>query len=193
MIFLAPDDRAKCLKALAIMKGSLYLSLDTNLYSLTPPLRHIAVMCDIEQMFYQFRVVPEHCNYLRFLWWDSDDYTKKPVEYHMTVHLFGATSSRGCANFGLKRIVADNEAEFGKDVADFLRYDFYVDDGLKSLSNTEKTLGLINNSIAMCRKGGVRLCKFVSNERYGDSFIIANAFRNKSNSVGVLHPKRDTW
>ena len=125
----------------------------------------IAVMCDIEQMFYQFRVVPEHRNYLRFLWWDSDDYTKKPVEYRMTVHLFGATSSPGCANFGLKRIAADNEVEFGKAVADFLRHDFYVDDGLKSLPDKEKTLSLIDNSIAMCRKGGVRLCKFVSNER----------------------------
>ena len=125
----------------------------------------VAVMCDIEQMFYQFHVSPEHRNYLRFLWWDSADFTKQPVEYRMTVHLFGATSSPGCANFGLKRIAADNEEEFGKETADFLRHDFYVDDGLKSLPNTEKTLSLIDNSIAMCRKGGVRLCKFVSNQR----------------------------
>ena len=27
----------------------------------------VAVMCDIEQMFYQFRVSTEHCEYLRFL------------------------------------------------------------------------------------------------------------------------------
>ena len=75
------------------------------------------MMCDIKQMFYRFRVATEHRNYLRiffFLWWDSDDYTNKPVEYRMTVHLFGATSSPGCANFGLKRIAPDNEESSGK-------------------------------------------------------------------------------
>lgn len=125
----------------------------------------IALLCDIEQMFYQFRVSPEHRSYLRFLWWDSEDYTREPVEYHMTVHLFGATSSPGCANFALKRIAKDNESEFGSKAADFLRRDFYVDDGLKSLLNIPETRNLIDNSTAMCRKGGVRLCKFVSNAR----------------------------
>ena len=125
----------------------------------------VAVMCDIEQMFYQFRVSKDHRNYLRFLWWDTDDYTKNPVEFRMTVHLFGATSSPGCANFGLKRIATDNEAEFEPDVADFLRHDFYVDDGLKSLPDTSDAISLIDKSMAMCQKGGVKLCKFVSNER----------------------------
>ena len=52
------------------------------------------------------------------------------------MHLFGATSSPGCANFGFKRIATDNEAEFGPDVADFIRHNFYVDDGLKSVPST---------------------------------------------------------
>ena len=124
----------------------------------------VAVMCDIEQMFYQFRVSKDHRDYLRFLWWDTDDYTKNPVEFPMTVHLFGATSSPGCANFGLKRIATDNEAEFGPDVADFLHHNFYVDDGLKSLPDTSDAISLIDKSMAMCQKGGVKLCKFVSNE-----------------------------
>ena len=126
----------------------------------------IAVMCDIEQIFYQIRVTNrDHRDYLRFLWWDTNDCTKKnPAEYRMTVHLFGATSSSGCANFGLKRIATYNEAEFGKEVADFLRHDFYVDNGMKSLPSITETLSLIDKSIAMCRKGGVRLNKFVSNE-----------------------------
>ena len=123
----------------------------------------VAVMCDIEQMFYQFRVSKDHRDYLRFMWWDTDDYTKNPVEFRMTVHLLGATSSPGCANFGLKRIATDNEAEFGPDVADFLRHDFYVD-GLKSLPDTSDAISLIDKSMAMCQKGGVKLCKFVSNE-----------------------------
>ena len=83
------------------------------------------------------------------------DYTKSPVEFRMTVHLFGATSSPDCANFGLKRIATDNEAEFGPDVADFIRYDVYVDDGLKSVPRTSDAISLIDKSMAMCKKGGV--------------------------------------
>ena len=50
-------------------------------------------------------------------------------------------------------------------MADFLRQDFYVDDGLKSLPNIPDTLSLIDKSTSMCRQGGFRLCKFVSNKR----------------------------
>ena len=128
----------------------------------------IAIMCDVEQMFYQFRVNKAH---LRFLWWDNNDYSAEPVEYRMTVHLFGATSSPGCANFGLKKIASDNEAEYGKEVANFVRQDFYVDDGLKSLATVDSAQKLINNSKAMCSKGGVRLHKFVSNNREVIDFL----------------------
>ena len=68
----------------------------------------VAVMCDIEQMFYQFRVSKDHLDNLR---WDTDDYTMNPVEFRMTVHLIGATSSPGYAT--------DNEAEFRPELADF--------------------------------------------------------------------------
>ena len=38
----------------------------------------------------------------------------------MTVYLFGATSSPGCANFAPKRAAQDGEGEFGSAAADFL-------------------------------------------------------------------------
>ena len=125
----------------------------------------VAVMCDIEQMFYQFKVAEEHRNYLRFLWWDSNDYSKEPVNYRMTVHLFGATSSPGCANFGLKKIACDNQHSFGKAAADFIHNDFYVDDGVKSLATVPEAIELITNTKSMCSKGGLRLYKFVSNKK----------------------------
>ena len=34
----------------------------------------------------------------------------------MTVHLFGAGSSPGCANYGLKQIADDHEEEFGAEL-----------------------------------------------------------------------------
>ena len=72
-----------------------------------------AIMCDIEGMFHQVHVNVEHRNLLRFLWWADGDINREPVECRMTVHLFGATSSPGCANIGLKTAADVYEEEFG--------------------------------------------------------------------------------
>ena len=53
-------------------------------------------------MFHHVKVGSSHRDYLRFLWWDDENFESDPVENRMTVHLFGATSSPGCANFALK-------------------------------------------------------------------------------------------
>ena len=83
----------------------------------------------------------------------------------MTVHLFGATSSPGCANFALKSTANDYKAEFGTTVADFLRNDFYVDDGLKSVPSVDDAIKLVTDVKQMCNRGGFRLHKFVSNSK----------------------------
>lgn len=62
----------------------------------------VAIICNIERMFHQFLVTPDYHSYLRFLWWEHGDLDQEPKEYQMMVHLFGAASSPGCANFGLK-------------------------------------------------------------------------------------------
>jgi len=46
---------------------------------------------------------------------------------HDCSHLFGAASSPGCSNFGLKKTATDNECEFDSDAAALIRKDFYVD------------------------------------------------------------------
>ena len=61
----------------------------------------------------------------------------------MTVHLFGATSSPGCANFALKSTANDFEEEFGASAADFARKDFYIDYGLKSVPLVDETVKLV--------------------------------------------------
>ena len=68
----------------------------------------IAFMCDIEKMFHQVKVREDCRNYLRFLWWESPDLKGEPKIFRMTVHLFGAVSSPGCANFTLKK-AAENQ------------------------------------------------------------------------------------
>jgi len=83
----------------------------------------------------------------------------------MTVHLFGATSSPGCANFALKKTAQDSECELGSAAANFLRNDFYVDDGLKSCPTIEEANHLIRSVKEMYRRGGFNLQKFVSNKK----------------------------
>ncbi|XP_052388504.1 uncharacterized protein LOC127934956 [Carassius gibelio] len=48
----------------------------------------------------------EDQDYLRFLWWLNGDLNTEPREYRMKVHLFGASSSPGCANYGLKYLAS---------------------------------------------------------------------------------------
>ena len=125
----------------------------------------VAFSCDIEAMFHQFFVNEEHRDMLRFLWWEGGDLQRTPTEYRMKVHPFGAGSSPGCANFGLKRAAADGEEEFGPEAADLVRRNFYVDDGLKSVETTSTAIKLIQNCRAMCSKAGLRLHKFTSNSK----------------------------
>ena len=54
------------------------------------------------------------------------------IECRMNVHLFGAVSSPGFANFGLRMTAEAGRQQFGPYAPNFLRDDFYVDDGLKS-------------------------------------------------------------
>ena len=125
----------------------------------------IAFTCDVEGMFHQVFVNPEYWNLLRFLWWDNGNVDSTPTEYRMTVHLFGATSSPGCANFTLKRTVDDFEELFGSEPATFVKKDFYVDDGLKSVPSATEASALIKRTKSLLAKGGFNLHKFISNSK----------------------------
>ena len=123
-----------------------------------------AVMCDVEKMFHRFHVSKEDRDYLRFLWWEGGDTKCEPKEYRMRVHLFGAASSPGCANYGMKYLANQNESEYPL-AADFIRNNFYVDDGIVSLESVDRAIKLVKEAQAVCAKGQLRLHKFISNDR----------------------------
>lgn len=110
----------------------------------------IAIVCDIEQMLHQFRVTYKNRHYLRILWWENGGTNSLPSEFRMCVHLIRAASSPSCANFGMTHMASDNETEFGTDVANVVRHNFYVDDGLKSVSTISDVVTLIQKSKKMC-------------------------------------------
>ena len=125
----------------------------------------IAFMADIEAMFHQVRMSPDYKDFLRFFWWPDGDLSASPQEYRMVVHLFGAVSSPSCANFALKKTADHCENEFGKEVADTLRRNFYVDDCLRSVSNENAAVNLIQGLRESCSDNGFHLTKFTSNSR----------------------------
>lgn len=124
----------------------------------------VALMCDVEKMFHQFHVEEADRNYLRFLWWKNGDLTLHPQEYRMKVHLFGATSSPGCANYGLKHLAKENECTYPLG-SKFITTDFYVDDGVTSVESAEEAVQVAREARQLCASGGLRLHKFISNDR----------------------------
>ncbi|XP_040928808.1 uncharacterized protein LOC114866078 isoform X1 [Betta splendens] len=125
----------------------------------------IAVMCDVERMFHQFHVKTEDQDYLRFLWWEDDDLESSPSVFRMKVHLFGAASSPGCANFGLKHLASKCQDQFSESTVKFIQRSFYVDDGLVSVMSDAEAIQLIKEARELCKTGKLRLHKFVSNSK----------------------------
>ena len=116
-------------------------------------------------MFHSFYVNWDDKDFLRFLWFENNDLSSPIVEYRMNVHLLGAASSPGVANFCLHQTAETHRKEFGDQASDFLRSDFYVDDGHKSVPTVEQALSLIKDTQALCASDNLRLHKFVSNRK----------------------------
>ena len=101
----------------------------------------IALITDIEAMFHQVKVRPDDCDELRFLCSDSD-VEGQAVAFKMLVHIFGAKSSPCGAKKALLQTANDNESNYGKDITDVVRLNFYVEGLLKSTTTIEKATDL---------------------------------------------------
>ena len=121
---------------------------------------YVAVTCDIAKMFHQFRVSPEHRDYLRFLWYNNQG---DIVSYRMKVHIFGATSSPACATFGLRTLCKMSSHGSNSLAKNFINHDFYVDDGLASFPDPDAAKAVVRDAISICKEGNLRLHKFASN------------------------------
>lgn len=125
----------------------------------------VAVMGDIEGMFHQVKIPADDVDFLRFLWWPDGDTDQPLAEYRMTVHLFRAVSSPSCATFALKQTADDSEGKYSQEALDTIRYNFYVDDCLKSVLTEEEGIAMVQELKAICATGGFRLSQCSSNSR----------------------------
>ena len=90
-------------------------------------------------MFHRVGCVERDTDALRFLWW-SDGLNEPPSDHKMKVHLFGKADSPCIAAWTLQRTATDNAADFGNDVCDIVRKNFYVDDCLFSVPTAEEAI-----------------------------------------------------
>ena len=96
---------------------------------------------------------------------EDNDLNKPIVEFQMEVHLFGTASSPGVANFCLHQTGELKRQQYGDEATDFLKRDYYVDDGLTSVPTVEKAVELIKKSQEMCASENLHLDKFASNKK----------------------------
>lgn len=151
--------------------------------------RHpIAITSDIQKMFHQFKLKPSDRNYLRFLWYDAHG---NVTSYRMCVHLFGATSSPGCASYGLRKL-ADDNVSICQEASQFLKDDVYMDDGLLSVETVEEGKQLIEGARAICAKGNLRLHKFLSNNREILSSIPKSEQADSTEGLDLSHDELPT-
>ena len=50
--------------------------------------QEVAIMVDIDKMYFQIPVADEHRSLLRFLWWKDGDMSKEIIDHKMCVHVF---------------------------------------------------------------------------------------------------------
>ena len=144
-------------------------------------------------MFYQVRVTPKDRDSLRFLWWPGGNLDLKPVSHRMKVHLFGATSSPCCAAFCLRQSAIDFGQEFEPYVAHAIENNFYVDDLLISVPDSETGLKLVEGLRSLLARAGFRLTKWLSNcekvmnnlpkDEHSKSFKLSALDRDKDEHV----------
>lgn len=123
----------------------------------------VGVMADIQAMFYQVSVTPDHRNALRFLWWPNGDLGKLPVEYRMTRHLFGGVWSPCAATYALRHCAESQRNDDNAHLVDSVNRDFYVDDLLHSEDSSVEVLQFKDGITKLLDEGGFKLTKWASN------------------------------
>ena len=84
-----------------------------------------------------------------------------PIVYEISVHVFGGASSGTCNNYALKRTAIENEHIYGKEAAEALRNNFYVDDLFKSVEDEDNAIHLTKKVRSMCFEGGFNFAKIL--------------------------------
>ena len=127
--------------------------------------REVAYAADVQAMYHMFKTISSHKDYLRFFYWEDNDPTKRIIQYRACVHIFGNTSSPSVANRGFRFTIDQEKIQPTKQVENYIRSGFYIDDGLGSADTIEEAISTIQGTKNLLSKYGIRLHKIVSSEK----------------------------
>ena len=125
----------------------------------------IAIVADIEAIFYQVRVSPHDLDAMRFLWWPRGNLEEELIQHRMKAHLFGAKSSPSCATFCLRETAREYGKHFDPVVANTVLKNFYVDDCLTTVESDESGIQLVKNLRQLLLMSGFKLTKWLSTSK----------------------------
>ncbi|XP_061185158.1 uncharacterized protein LOC133193208 [Saccostrea echinata] len=121
----------------------------------------VAVIADIQQIFFCFHVAEPHRDFLRFFWHRNNDPKQELQEYRMCVHVFGNRPSPAVATYGLRRCV---KIDCKEDVKQFETRNVYVDDGLASFPSFSEAVDVLKRTQkTLLEAGNLKLHKIASN------------------------------
>lgn len=140
----------------------------------------VAITADVRQMFYCFLVQEEHRDVLRFLWFKDNNPESEVVDYRMRVHVFGNSPSPAVATYGLRRAAQEGEKDFGRDVCEFIKKDFYVDDALRSFATEAEAVDVLKRAQNLLAGYNIKLHKITSNK-----VDVINAFPKEDRARGL--------
>ncbi|XP_062566273.1 uncharacterized protein LOC134228622 [Saccostrea cucullata] len=106
----------------------------------------VAIVADIEQVFYSFLVDIEYRRFLRFIWHKDNKFDEPLVEYQIKVHVFGNSPSPAVATYGLRLTADEAEAQYGSDMREFVHRNFHVDDALSFHSSAKEAIDLLQRT-----------------------------------------------
>lgn len=120
----------------------------------------VAFLADIEKMYRQVKIVPEHRDFQRLLWRLNEN---EPIkEYRITTVIDGTASASFLATRTLVKLAEDNSNKFA-DASKIVKEDFYVDNLASGSDSVKQGKVLQNDIIRIMNNGKFRLRQWYSN------------------------------
>ena len=119
----------------------------------------IAIQSDLECMYYQVLIPPEHRDMLRFLFYVDGQLRC----FKMTRHVFGAIFSSASSAYALKRTVSDFTGKVDPLIKHTVDRNFYVDDCLSSVRTLDEGKLITEEMPKVLETGGFNARQFASN------------------------------
>lgn len=126
-----------------------------------------AFSSDIEKMFRQIHVHPDHWKYQRILWTDQDSTLRT---YELTTVTYGLACAPFLALRVLSQLVTDEGSKFPLAVSP-LTHGRYVDDVFGGADTIERAQDIVSQLRLLCTAGGFKLQKWTSNNSAVLKFI----------------------